>query len=106
MPLQLLIEYIDRRTHELTDAIIHDVKADDRTKRLYLHIETKTDENGHMLPFDFDLDWNEIFGVIPCEVSGEAYPVEEITVSRAAAQKMRERIEELEKRVLELGGVL
>ncbi len=100
MPSAKLMEFLSRRApQEFVEARLLEMNADVRTGRVILHIETKTDElldeNSHPRPLDHELDWDEIFGVIPCEVCGEPTPVEEITVSRKAGMQMKSEIDRL-----------
>lgn len=96
LPLTKLIEYLDRRTNELTNAKLHHANYDQDSGRMFLYIES---EHGKPVPADVPMNWDEIFGTIPCEVSGERTFVDDITVSRAAADKLQARIAELEEKL-------
>jgi len=96
MPIQSLIEYLDRRTHELTKARIHHANVDTHGKMFYLYVESEHDKP---VPVDLSLDWKEIFGDVVCEITGEPTFVDDITVSKAGAQSLKDRIKELEDRL-------
>jgi hypothetical protein len=95
LPTQKLFSFLCRRAPaEFVRAKLLELHSDVRTNQLILHIETQTDvvmdEAGHPVPLDHTLDWDEVFGIIPCEVSGEPTPVEDITVSRKAGLQQKD----------------
>jgi hypothetical protein len=99
----MLTEYLVRTSPEaLPQARLLEIHSDVRTRRVILHLETKTDqvkdEAGHPVPLDHAVNWDEVFGVIPCEASGEMTPVEDITVSRKAWQELKTKYEALLRR--------
>ena len=79
MPLEALVQFLDRKTDMISRPRLHTAIADVRHKVLVLFIESDT---AHPVSMNLELDWNEIFGVIPCEVCGKDTPVESITVCR------------------------
>lgn len=90
MPLQLLVEYIDRRTRELTDARVHHAQVDEAGRILYLYIETAV---GEPKPVDIDMDWNDMLGLSSCDVCGKPCPVENLTICKDALPVVQAALE-------------
>jgi hypothetical protein len=85
LPLDKLVEFIDRQTTLLTNTRLHNAQTDIRSKRVVLYIESDTD---HPVPLDLILDWDEIFGTIPCAVCGQLTPVERIVTCTECSSKL------------------
>jgi hypothetical protein len=99
MPSAKLMEFLGRRApQEFVQAKLLELHSDVRTGQVILHIDTKTDQvmddAGHPVPLDHELNWDEIFGIIPCAASGEMTPVENITVSGKAYNALRRRLQD------------
>jgi hypothetical protein len=99
LPVDLLLQYLQRiAPQEFPNVLMREIHADVRTKQCILHLETNTDQvldsAGHPVPMTRQVDWNKVFGKVPCEASGETTPVEELTVSRAAYEQYRTALEE------------
>ena len=77
--MERLVQFLDRQSDLLNRPRLHTAQADVRHKKLVLYIESDT---SHPVPMDLPLNWDEIFGVIPCQVCGQATPVEDITVCK------------------------
>jgi hypothetical protein len=106
LPVAMLTEYLVRTAPEaLPQARLLEIHSDVRTRCVILHLETKTDqvrdEAGHPVPLDHAVNWDEVFGVIPCEASGEMTQVEDITVSRKTGMQMKSELDKLAKFLLE-----
>lgn len=83
VPLQKLVDYLDRQTGLLTNTRLHTAQADARQKVLIIYVESDSD---HPVSLDLDLDWEEIFGTIPCLSCGKMTHVEHITVCSNCAR--------------------
>lgn len=102
MPVQKLVEFLDRKTDQLTNARIHHAAVEPKGPRMFLYIETEDPRPENTL--DIKLDWNEIFGDVPCAVTGIPTFVDQITVSQAAADALQARIDQLEAALI-AGGL-
>lgn len=91
VPLAMLVQYIDRRTEELADAKIHHAQVDDSGHKLFLYIETAVEAP---LQQTIKLDWQQIFGIIPCEGCARPCPVEDITVCSHAIPTVRKALQD------------
>lgn len=95
LPIGKLVDYIDRRTKELRGAIIHHVNADHNS--LYLYLDSLT---GDPVPLEFNIDWEAIFGDVPCAVTGKKTFVDDVVVSKEGKQRLEDRIKTLESFII------
>ena len=82
MPLGMLVAFLDRQSDLLNSPRLHTAQADARHGKLILYIESTS---SHPVPMDLDLNWEEIFGTIPCASCGTPTTVENITVCKNCA---------------------
>lgn len=100
VPMKPLIAYHHRMTGELPNHRLHHANADQLLQNFHVYLETEYDK---VTPLEIELPWEELFGRSLCPETGKLHHVNEFSVSTEGAYKLRARIAQLERFIVDSG---
>lgn len=102
LPFQHLIEYAQTRHSNLHEARTHHANADLRGGRFFLYLNVFNDSEEIPL-VDIDMPWEELLGKSFCPVTSKLHFADDFTVSTEGAQRLHNRIAQLEQFIADNG---
>jgi hypothetical protein len=78
LPTQVVIDYLNRHYKDhIQNGRLHRCHADPHTGQIFLHVEHDGSDPAQLV---LDVDWNQVFGIVPCAHCGVTTGVENLTV--------------------------